>query len=184
MSPALEERLDRYVREISSRGERVNLVGRTDPAAIRVHVEDSLVAAGVLPRGADVVDLGSGAGFPGVPVSLARPDLRVTLVEIRERRVHFLRHVARALPVEVEILRQRIEDPPSPPRFDVALLRAVAPLPRSVELGRAWVRAGGSVWIWTREGPGALSEEDRPRADAIPLGAGRGSILRVTVTRS
>ena len=62
---------------------------------MRRHVEDSLAAADCLPEGSEIVDLGSGAGFPGVPLALSRPDLRVTLVEIRERRVNFLRHVVR-----------------------------------------------------------------------------------------
>ncbi len=177
-SADVERRLARYAEELASWGSRINLVGSTEPAAIRRHLDDALAAAEALPRGAHVVDLGSGAGLPGVPVAIARPDLRVTLVEIRERRVHFLRHVARALPLACEILRVRIEDPPPDSECAVALLRAVANVRESLKLGRFWTASDGEIWIWTRETLDSLSADLRLGAGEIPLGE-RGRILRV-----
>src|SRR5262249_18479377 len=118
--------VDGFLAALRQWGPRTNLVGSLDDAALTRHVEDSLAAAEHLPHSARVVDLGSGAGFPGIPLAIARPDLDLTLVEIRERRVHFLRHVVRQLELGCRIERRRIEEPLLPP-FEFALLRAVAP---------------------------------------------------------
>ena len=168
MSAALE----RYLQEVVRWGSRINLVGSTERAAVERHLADSLAAAPFLPRGRRIVDLGSGAGFPGVPLAIARPDLDVTLVEIRERRVHFLRHIRRTLGLPVQILRQRMETPP-PAEFDFALLRAVAPLGRSAALGRPWLGEAGEVWVWS--GGDAKAPESLGR---IPLRTG-GCIWRM-----
>jgi 16S rRNA (guanine527-N7)-methyltransferase len=172
---ALDAALLRYQAEIRSWGERTNLVGSTDPAALEIHIADSLAAAEEIPERARVVDLGSGAGFPGIPIQLARPDVEMSLVEGRERRYHFLRHVVRVLGLRSAVLRTRIETPPVLP-YDIALLRAVSPLAESIRSGRTWVSDAGEIWVWTRE------ESDLPpgsTASEIPLGAERGRVLRI-----
>ena len=148
----------------------MNLVGSTEPAEVARHVEDALAGAELLPEGASVVDLGSGAGFPGIPIALARPDLRVTLVEIREKRVAFLRHAARELELAIDVRPISIESAGAG-EFDFALLRAVAKPERSLELGLPWVKPSGEVWIWA--GPDAALPGTRPE----PLASG-GNILR------
>ncbi|HKC49828.1 MAG TPA: 16S rRNA (guanine(527)-N(7))-methyltransferase RsmG, partial [Myxococcota bacterium] len=170
MTAALDAALAAFSDELARWGARMNLVGSTNSDAIRRHVEDSLAAAAHLPPEVAVVDLGSGAGFPGIPLAIARPDLRLTLVEIRERRVAFLRHVARELGLSIEIRPTSIEAP-SGRDFDFALLRAVAKPERSLQLGLPWVRPSGEVWIWS--GPAA----ERSRAGEFPLESG-GRILR------
>jgi 16S rRNA (guanine527-N7)-methyltransferase len=167
---ALDAKFSEFLRELGRWGDRMNLVGSTEPAAMARHVEDALAAVPHLAAGASIVDLGSGAGFPGVPIAIARRDLRVTLVEIREKRIAFLRHVVRALELDVEVRRASIEVAPAS-RFDIALLRAVAPPEISLELARPWVTAAGEIWIWAGAGV-AL-----PDARAIALDSG-GSILR------
>lgn len=167
--------LDRYFRELQTWGSRINLVGSTDPADLRVHVEDAMAAAAVLPEGSRVVDLGSGAGLPGIPIAIQRPDLRVTLVEIRERRVHFLRHVVRTLELDVEVRRTDFETPPDDP-FDFALARAVSPAPDLLPVAARWVHGAGEIWIWTRLTP---AEAGVPEAVPLDLAPGRGSVLRV-----
>src|SRR5262245_36407162 len=149
----------------------MNLVGSTEPEALERHFADALAAADVLPGAARVVDLGSGAGLPGIPIALARRDLRLTLVEIREKRLAFLRHAVRELGLEVEVRGVSIQAPPEA-RFDFALLRAVAKPDRSLELGLPWVKPSGEVWIWA--GP----EAEIPGSAPIPLESG-GAILRV-----
>lgn len=168
---ALDAALGVFAAELARWGARMNLVGSTAADAIARHFEDSLAAAPHLPANATVVDLGSGAGFPGIPLALARPDLRFTLVEIREKRLAFLRHVARELALAIEVRATSIEATPGLD-FDFALLRAVAKPERSLELGLPWVRATGEVWIWS----GAAA--DLARARPIPLDSG-GKILRV-----
>jgi 16S rRNA (guanine527-N7)-methyltransferase len=170
-TPELQAGLAAFAAELTRWGARMNLVGSTDPAALERHFADSLAAAVHLPMSARVVDLGSGAGFPGIPIALARHDLRLTLVEVREKRLAFLRHVVRELRLEVEVRAASIDSGPEEP-FDFALLRAVAPPERSLEIGARWVRPSGQIWIWA--GPdGAL-----PGAHALPLASG-GNILRV-----
>ena len=161
-SPGLEATLAAYTRELARWGQRMNLVGSTEPSAIARHLEDSL---------ATVVDLGSGAGFPGFPIALARHDLSVVLVEIREKRLAFLRHVARELAPRVEVLESSIESDP-PHAFDFALLRAVAKPKRSLEIAIPWVAPSGEIWIWA--GPA----DDLPGARPLALRSG-GKILRL-----
>jgi 16S rRNA (guanine527-N7)-methyltransferase len=168
------EAISRFLAELSLWARRMNLVGSTEPEALRRHVEDSLAAADVLPRAARVVDLGSGAGFPGIPLAIARPDLDLTLVEIRERRSHFLRHVVRSLDLRCRIERRRIQEPMAEP-FDYALLRAVAPPPAAAELAAAWVSESGETWIWS--GPDGDFDARRLKG-SIPLASG-GRILRI-----
>ena len=153
----------------------MNLVGSTDPGELRVHVEDALAAADALPKGGNVVDLGSGAGLPGIPIAIERPDLRMTLVEIRERRVHFLRHIVRVLDLPIEVRRADLETPPAE-AFEVALARAVSPAPELLPSAARWVGPEGEVWVWTRLSP---SEAGAPSAVPLALPEGRGAILRV-----
>jgi 16S rRNA (guanine527-N7)-methyltransferase len=170
---AWESKISLYIEHLARWSARMNLVGPGGHDALRRHVAESLAAADHLPIGAHVVDLGSGAGFPGVPILIVRPDLRMTLVDSRERRIHFLRHVARHLPLDCAITRTRIENTP-PERFEFALLRAVAPLKKALEMAAPWVVAGGEVWVWTREQPEVLAQVRRGQ---ISLGE-RGWILR------
>ena len=171
--PGLQARIERYLDELRKWGARTNLVGSTENDALRRHVEDSLAAVRHLPHDAQVVDLGSGAGFPGLPLLIARPDLKLMLVESRERRVHFLRHVVRVLELDCVVQRCRIEDVPTGV-FTYALLRAVAPVRKALPLAAPWVKPGGEVWIWTREEPAAAGSAF---VGEIPLGD-RGRILR------
>ena len=99
----------------------------------------------------------------------------MALVEIRERRVHFLRHVVRVLALDLRVIRTRIEEPPDPPGFDFALSRAVGPPREVLPLAVRWVHAEGEVWIWTRESP---LEVGVPAASILPISADRGGILR------
>jgi 16S rRNA (guanine527-N7)-methyltransferase len=168
-----EATLSEFLRELARWGERMNLVGSTDSVAMSRHVDDALAAVPHLPQGLSVVDLGSGAGFPGLPIAIARRDLRVSLVEIREKRVAFLRHVVRTLELDVAVRRESIEDAPSQP-YDIAFLRAVAAPERSVELARPWVGDAGEIWVWA--GP----DVDLPGSRPIALASG-GAILRVPV---
>jgi 16S rRNA (guanine527-N7)-methyltransferase len=133
-----------------------------------------MAAAGAVPRGARVVDLGSGGGFPGIVVAIARPDLDLVLVEIRERRAHFLRHVVRTLELRCEVARREIEDPPDV-GFDFALVRALAPADQALPMAAPWLNEAGEIWIWTRElsMPSAFLE-----TGAIDLGE-RGRVARV-----
>jgi 16S rRNA (guanine527-N7)-methyltransferase len=178
LRPGREALLEQYIAELQRWGARVNLVGSTQRDAIQVHVDDALAAVPGLPHDARVVDLGSGAGFPAIPLAIARPDLELTLVEIRERRISFLKHVVRLLGLCCEVRRVRIEEPPSE-GFDFALARALADPQQVVRLAMPWVRPGGEIWIWSRAAPEELGIAG---IGAISLGP-RGRILRVPVSQ-
>lgn len=96
------------------------------------HILNSAAIADLMPEGSSVVDVGSGAGLPGIPLALARPDLRITLLEPLLRRVNFLTEVVDNLGItsQVEILRRRAEE--CHESFDVVTGRAVGPLKRLV----------------------------------------------------
>lgn len=124
---------------------RMNLTGHRDLGAILGRlVLESAALCGVLPGCSSAVDLGSGAGFPGLPIAILRPHCNVTLVESRERRHHFQRTAIRALALEnVQALRARIEDRATPHELVVA--QALANADRALDLMVPWAERGG--WI-------------------------------------
>lgn len=101
----------------------------------------------LLPTGSSVVDLGSGAGLPGIPLAIARPDLTLTLVDPLKRRITYLREIVADLDLpNVSVVRARAGDPDSVQRigrFDVVTSRAVAPLGRLLQWSMPHVRPGG-----------------------------------------
>jgi 16S rRNA (guanine527-N7)-methyltransferase len=173
--PIVEARLGLYLEEVQRWGSRTNLVGSISSEALAIHLGDSLAVVPRLRMGTRVVDLGSGAGFPGLPVAIARPDLEVVLVEIRERRVHFLRHVTRALGLSCQVWRRSAFEP-TEDGFDGVLVRAFAPPGRAVPVGRRWARPGGEVWLWTT----AKIPVELHEVGSVSLGT-RGRIARFLV---
>jgi len=105
---------------------RTNLTAiRTPEEIVRRHFGESLFTAKHLPTCETLLDLGSGAGFPGLPIQLARPALRVTLAESQNKKASFLREAVRVLGVGADVWADRVENLPPARRFDVVTLRAV-----------------------------------------------------------
>lgn len=96
------------------------------------HVLNSVSIADLIPVGADLVDVGSGAGLPGIPLAILRPDLRVTLLEPMLRRVNFLTQVVDNLGISDRVCVQRDRAEDYEGAFDVVTGRAVAPLRRFI----------------------------------------------------
>ena len=120
------DRLARFLAELDQWRGRVNLTGRLSAEELVGHTAESLAGERFLPARARVADIGTGGGFPGVPLAIVRADLEVTWVEPREKRAAFLRHVQRSIPVEnASVSATRFEDLPHG-GFDVATSRAVA----------------------------------------------------------
>jgi 16S rRNA (guanine527-N7)-methyltransferase len=126
--PLLEEYADFLATEGVTRG----LIGpREVPRLWDRHLVNCALLAPLIDAEATLADVGSGAGLPGLVLAIARPDLRVTLVEPMARRVAFLEDVRDRLGLgTVEIVRQRAEQWAGAPRFQVVTARAVAPLPK------------------------------------------------------
>lgn len=113
---------------------RLNLTAVPPSEMVERHLLDSLT---VLPwlRGKRLLDIGAGAGFPGLPVACVRPELRFTLLDSRRRRIEFLRHVCAVAGIgHVDLAAARIEDYRPEGKFDTLLVRAVAPLPEIFRL--------------------------------------------------
>lgn len=139
--PAVAERVfpsgrlalaERYVELLATDGVLRGLIGpREAPRLWDRHVVNCALLAELLPQEATVCDIGSGAGLPGIVLALARPDLRVTLVEPLLRRTTFLGEVVHALDLgRVEVVRGRAETLHGARRFAVVTSRAVAPMDR------------------------------------------------------
>ena len=159
-------KLDELARLISS---WPGLMAKADRALI----DDSLVLVDHLGAARSLVDVGSGAGLPGLPIKIARPDLRVTLIEADQAKAAFLVHASAALGLEgVEVVARRAEDAGQDPAlreaFDVAVARALAPLPVLVELCLPLVRVGGRLLAQKTEG-----EDTGAASRAIGLLGGR-----------
>lgn len=108
------------------------------------HLANCAVVAQVVPEGASVADVGSGAGLPGIVWSMIRPDLRITLVEPSARRVAFLEEAVEELGLHgTEVVRCRAEELHGRSTFDVVTSRAVAPLGRLVTWSLPLVVSGG-----------------------------------------
>lgn len=106
---------------------RTNLTAIREPEEIvRRHFGESLFAASYLVDDVPtLLDLGSGAGFPGIPIALLRPDIRVTLAESQHKKASFLREAVRTLGISAEVWADRAELMPSDRRFHTVTLRAV-----------------------------------------------------------
>jgi 16S rRNA (guanine527-N7)-methyltransferase len=139
----------RYVEMLAGDGVVRGLIGpREVPRLWDRHVLNSAALAEAVPAAARVVDVGSGAGLPGVPLGLARPDLTLTLVEPMARRVEFLQEVVADLGVPWQVVRGRAEERAvvrTVGPVDVVTARAVAPLPRLVGWCRGLLRPGAQL---------------------------------------
>ncbi|OGB89500.1 16S rRNA (guanine(527)-N(7))-methyltransferase RsmG [candidate division WOR-1 bacterium RIFCSPHIGHO2_01_FULL_53_15] len=139
-----------YLQELIEWNKKFNLTAVTDPAEIRVrHFEDSLsVLEAIDLSDQRVVDIGPGAGFPGLPLKIVRPGIKLTLVEATRKKIEFLRHLVEVLNLaDVEIIWGRAEEVQKDKRyagqFDVALARAVAKLPILVKYALPFLKPGG-----------------------------------------
>jgi 16S rRNA (guanine527-N7)-methyltransferase len=167
--------IDRYVDLLLTRGVEHGLIGpREAPRVWHRHILNCAAIAPAFPEGTGVVDVGSGAGLPGVVLALARADLGVTLVEPLLRRSEFLRSIVDDLALDnVEVVRSRAEDLAGARQFDQATARAVAPLDRLARWCLPLVRRGGHLVAMK----GSSAEEEISTAAATLRKLKSGSVL-------
>jgi 16S rRNA (guanine527-N7)-methyltransferase len=154
LSKAQLDSLEIYRRELLKWNQRINLTAIRDAQGVNVkHFLDSLTSVKVMrdgPAGSRVVDIGAGAGFPGLPLKIVNPSLELTLVESVGKKVDFCRHIIATLALEnVQVIQDRAEnlgqDHRHRQRYDWAIARAVANLPVLVEYLLPFVKVGGTV---------------------------------------
>ena len=152
--PALDEtavaRFALYFERLTEKNKVMNLTAVTEPeAVVKKHFIDSLAALPYLKDGAAVIDVGTGAGFPGVPLLIVRPELKLTLADSLNKRLLFLEELLKALELDATLVHGRAEDLGQQSRyrekFDHALSRAVAPLNVLLELTTPFVKPGGTA---------------------------------------
>jgi|HubBroStandDraft_1064217.scaffolds.fasta_scaffold15216_3 16S rRNA (guanine527-N7)-methyltransferase len=130
---------------------RMNLTAiRDEEGILSRHFVESIACARALPAGiATLLDFGSGAGFPGIPIALCRPEIAVTLAESQGKKAAFLREAVRTLGISVAVHSGRAEALAQP--FDCVTLRAVDRMPEAVQAASALVAPAGWLAIMTTE---------------------------------
>jgi 16S rRNA (guanine527-N7)-methyltransferase len=130
---------------------RMNLTAVRDPKEIvSRHFVESIACAQALPAGiATLLDFGSGAGFPGIPTALCRPEINVTLAESQIKKAAFLREVVRSLKLNATVFARRAENLRE--KFDCVALRAVDRMGQAVKTASGLVRTGGWLAVFTTE---------------------------------
>ena len=181
LSPEQEAAFAVYARELAAWNAHTNLTAITAPDEVRVrHFLDSLtlLAVAPLPSGAHVIDVGTGAGFPGLPLAIARPDLRVTLIEATGKKLAFCQHVAELLQLKnVSFVHARAEEAGHMAGLresgDWVAARAVARLPALLEYLLPLARIGGLA-IAMKGTTAAAEVKDSARALKLLGGKLRG----------
>jgi len=157
------EKFGEYVSLLLRWNARTNLTAiRDEQGILSRHIVESIALARLLPEKIEtLLDFGSGAGLPGIPVALCRPDLRITLAESQGKKAAFLREAARVLGLSVAVHAGRAETLTEP--FDCVAMRAVDRMSEAVALAAALVKPDGWLALMTTE-----SEllELKPRVDA------------------
>ena len=156
--PGQEDAIRAYAEFLATAGIERGLIGPREGERIwERHIFNCLPVTQLLPQGASLFDIGSGAGLPGIVIALARPDLKVTLIEPLERRVEFLNEAVAAIAaggVEIEVIRGRAQDVKKSADFVTA--RAVAPMEKLKKMSWHMVKTGGS--LLAMKGESAASE--------------------------
>ncbi|MDO8446821.1 MAG: 16S rRNA (guanine(527)-N(7))-methyltransferase RsmG [Deltaproteobacteria bacterium] len=141
------EQFDTYLRELKAWNEKFNLTAIKDDEGIVIkHFLDSLTPLKFVKPGSSLLDIGSGAGFPGIPLKMAEPSLNVTLLDSVNKKVTFMRHMIESLELTgIEAIHARAEELAKTKKgsFDVVISRALAGLSDFVKIGEPFLKPEG-----------------------------------------
>ena len=169
------ERFDRYAELLVDWNKKINLTAITDPEGILYkHFIDSLVILKYIdiPKESKIIDVGTGAGFPGVALLIARPDLKLTLLDSTKKKLTVISDILENLNLSAEILHMRAEDAGKSPdyreTFDYATARAVTNLRDLAEICIPFVKEGG--FFIPLKGAGAEEEINSAKKSITTMG--------------
>lgn len=175
LDEAALERFDIYAQLLAQWNEKINLTAITDPFGITVkHFADSLSVFKYceFPQGAKVIDVGTGAGFPGLALLIARPDLRLTLLDSTKKKLGVIENILGEIGLSAELLHSRAEEAGQKSEyregFDFATARAVANLRELSEYCLPFVKRGG--YFISMKGANAAEELDGAKKAIAVLG--------------
>ena len=158
------ENFKTYAEMLVEWNEKINLTAITDDEGIaEKHFLDSVLPLTKLdvPRGTSLIDVGTGAGFPAIPMKIFREDIEITLLDSLNKRINFLSEVSDKLGLLADCIHSRAEDGGKNPelreKFDIATARAVAPLPVLCEYCLPFVKVGGK--FLALKGPNENAED-------------------------
>ena len=160
-----------YASELLNWNRKINLTAITDPREIAIkHFLDSLVPAGCIPDTGRLLDIGSGGGFPGIPLKIFKPSICVLLIDGVRKKINFLKQVLRALDLEnIEARQMRTEtllkDPEYATSFDIIISRALSDLLTFVKSAMPLLAEHGT--IIAMKGEVDTKELDAVRANAL-----------------
>jgi len=139
-----EEKLRLLLDELERWNRKVNLTAVRDRDQMNtLHIQDSLAARPLL-EGTDILDVGTGPGFPGLPLAIVEPERKFTLLDSNNKKIMFVQHAAGLLGLNnVTVVKSRSEDYAPGHRFDTVIARALAATPRLVEIAGHHVREDG-----------------------------------------
>lgn len=164
------EQFEKYFSMLIETNKVMNLTAITEEDDVAVkHFLDSALPEKFFPQNATVIDIGSGAGFPALPLKIVRPDLKITMVDSLNKRIGFLNDVIEKLNIEgANAVHSRAEDfaKDNREKFDAAVARAVAPLNTLVEYLLPFVKVGGVCIIYKSS---KLAEELKNSQKAIEI---------------
>lgn len=165
-----------FLRELKAWNRKINLTSIDEDEGIIVrHFLDSLTVCRFLEGTERLLDIGSGAGFPGLPIKIAMPDTDVVLLDAVTRKVHFIRHMIRTLGLgavgSVEAVSARVEDAAMVERygstFDCVVSRAFSELKNFVSVGMPYLKPGGR--LIAMKGPAYTGELDSVSLDGLSV---------------
>jgi len=161
LAPRAIEQFEAYLALLLKWNARINLTADREPKEIvRRHFAESIFAAQQIPKKVKtLLDFGSGAGFPGIPIGICRPGIGVTLSESQAKKSAFLREVVRTLELKAEVWPGRVEEMAEDRVFDAVTLRAVERMPKACRAAVQRLAFGGWITVFaTRKTETAIEE--------------------------
>ena len=184
LSPAELHQVLLYLQLLLRWNQKINLTAIRDPeTSVTRHFGESLFLASQTELRGALVDIGSGAGFPGLALKIAFPELALTLLEPVAKKRAFLKEATRVCGFSnVEVRAERLEDfaPPRPHHFDLATCRAVGHLERLLPLGAHSLKPGGRMFLWlTRDQVPEVQKVDTVLQwrDPLPIPMSRSGVV-------